>query len=185
MSKLSIMSKLSTDWKIEKKTILLWDKGINKSKKGQFFSYDAIVAGLLFILLLSLLYIYWNSLRTTISINIDDSTRIALDVSDMLLTPGYPLNWDSTNFNQLGLTKDYNTIVIDENKVGNLSTIGLYNYTLLKQKLAVGPNEIYIKIGTGITIGMQPEASTSLVTITRPAVYKGNLTNLSITIWRP
>ncbi|MEM3455097.1 MAG: hypothetical protein QXT72_00860 [Candidatus Micrarchaeia archaeon] len=153
-----------------------------RTKKGQFFSYDAIVAGVLFILLLTILYNYWNSLRTAVSVRIDDSSRIALSVSNMLLTPGYPLDWNSTNFNQIGLTEDYNTIKINEAKVSNLTLISYINYELMKERLGVGPYEIYITIGDEI-IGIAPLNPTSKVTISRPAIYKDRLENLSVTIW--
>lgn len=153
-----------------------------ENKKGQFFSYDAIVAGVLFILLLTILYNYWNSLRTAVSVRIDDSSRIALSVSNVLLTPGYPLDWNSSNFNQIGLAEDYNTIKLSEAKVSNLSLISYVNYELMKEKLGVGPYEIYIKIGDE-GIGNSPLNPTSKVTVTRPAIYKGSLNNISVTIW--
>ncbi len=150
-------------------------------RKGQFFSYDGIVAGILFILLLTLLYTYWNSLRSTISVRIDDSTRIAMSVSTLLLTPGNPVNWNYTNFNQLGLTVGANTIRISEEKVGNLSLVAM-DYNKLKEKLGVGPYEISIQIGTEV-IGLPPSGETSKVTISRPVIFRDSLQNLSVTIW--
>lgn len=153
----------------------------NKSKmlKGQFFSYDAVVAGILFILLLTLLYNYWNSLRATISVRMDDATRIALDVSDMLLTPGSPIDWNSTNYNQLGLAAQYNSIEINESKLSELQKI---EYTTLKQKLGVGPYELFIELND-TKIGLPSSGSVSSITIKRPVIYQNSLQNLSVTIW--
>ncbi|MCS7109251.1 MAG: hypothetical protein NZ903_00440 [Candidatus Micrarchaeota archaeon] len=155
-----------------------------KIKKGQFFSYDAIVAGILFVLLLTLLYNYWNSLRTTISVRIDDASRIALSVSNILLTPGYPMNWNASNFNQIGLAKDYNTIELSEEKVSNLSFLSYTDYSKMKEKLGVGPYDIYITVGDA-SIGMPPlENVSTKVTIKRPVIYKEAIRTLYITIWR-
>jgi len=155
------------------------NRKFNKPFKGQFFSYDAVIAGILFILLLTLLYNYWNSLRATISVRMDDAIRIALDVSDMLLTPGFPIDWNSTNYNQLGLLIQYNSIEVNETKLEELAKI---EYTMLKQKLGVGPYELYIQLNS-TSIGLSPSDSVSIVTIKRPVIYQNKLQNLSVTIW--
>ncbi|MCX8202558.1 MAG: hypothetical protein N3G74_02005 [Candidatus Micrarchaeota archaeon] len=155
----------------------------NSELKGQFFSYDAIVAGILFILLLTLLYNYWNSLRTTVSVRIDDASRIALSVSSMLLTPGYPLDWNATNFNQIGLAEHHNTIRISEAKVSNLSILSYTSYQTVKERLGIGPYEFFITIAD-VAIGSAPTGTVlSKVTIVRPVIYKDQLQNLSVTIW--
>ena len=148
--------------------------------KGQFFSYDAIVAGLLFILLLTLLYTYWNSLRSTISVKIDDVTRIAMDASNLLMTPGFPNDWTSGNYNQIGLTADYNSIVIDGRKVESLRSI---TPDMIRQKLAVSPYYVYIEVGELDPIGYAPDNALSKVTIKRPVILDDELVNLSITVW--
>lgn len=66
------------------------------SKKGQYFSADAIIAAFIFVMALSLLTAHWFSLRAqggsqTGSL-LDDASRI----SDLLLVPGNPGNWYSS-----------------------------------------------------------------------------------------
>ncbi len=65
------------------------------SKKGQYFSVDAIIASFIFVMALSLLTAQWFSLRAqegaqSVSL-LDDASRI----SDLLLVPGNPGNWYS------------------------------------------------------------------------------------------
>ncbi len=148
-------------------------------RKGQFFSYDAIVAGLMFILLLTLLYTYWNSLRSTISVRIDDVTRIAMDASNLLMTPGFPINWDSSNYNQIGLTSSYNSICIEQTKINSLNEIP---YETIKQKLAIAPYDFYLQIGDE-EVGFPPDNALSKVTINRPILLNDKLVNLSLTVW--
>lgn len=150
-----------------------------RCRKGQFFSYDAIVAGLLFILLLTLLYTYWNSLRSTISVKIDDITRIAMDASNLLMTPGFPYDWTSSDYNQLGLASGYNSIYLDSQKIGSLQEVP---YETIRQKLAISPYDFYLEIGNE-TAGIIPEGALSKVTIRRPVVLDNELTNLSLTVW--
>ena len=94
-----------------------------RTKKGQFFSYDAIVAGLMFTVLLTVLYVYWSSLRATVFTQIDDMFRTAIGVSNLLLTTGNPTDWSESNVMQVGLTTRINSLELDTNKVGAFTTM--------------------------------------------------------------
>lgn len=68
-------------------------KGGRNFLKGQYFSFDAIVAAIIFILGITLLMGNWFAIRQA-----SDSTPMqlqedALRVSDVLLSPGVPQNW--------------------------------------------------------------------------------------------
>jgi len=95
------------------------------------------------------------------------------------LTPGSPMNWNSTNYNQLGLAAQYNSIEINESKLSELQKI---EYTTLKQKLGVGPYELFIELND-TKIGLPSSGSVSSITIKRPVIYQNSLQNLSVTIW--
>ena len=88
--------------------------------KGQFFSYDAVVAGVLFAVLLSILFVYWTSLRSLVFTQIDDLFITSIEVSNSLLTPGNPAAWTTSTVQQIGITTDYNSMRIDNNKLLNL-----------------------------------------------------------------
>lgn len=56
-------------------------------KKGQYFSFDAIVASVIFILTFISLITYWFSVKSSLESKNDEITREAARISDYLLTP--------------------------------------------------------------------------------------------------
>ncbi len=58
-----------------------------KTLKGQYFSFDAIIASVIFILALVSLLSYWNSARTTLDFQNGDLTNEALRISEIALDP--------------------------------------------------------------------------------------------------
>ena len=55
--------------------------------RGQFFSYDAIIAGAIFLLSLALLMSYWQGTERQME---TDSSQEAVRLAGTLLTPGSP-----------------------------------------------------------------------------------------------
>ena len=155
-----------------------------KTKKGQFFSYDAIVAGALFAIFLTILFIYWSSIRSFVFVQVDDMFRIGLKVSDSLLSPGSPPNWNITSeIKQVGLTDRYGSVKINPSKAQNATML---DYQTLKSYLGLGAYEIYVVINSSsntLTIGQPPIDAKGKITLVRPVVYNDNPANLSITVW--
>lgn len=79
--------------------------------KGQYFSFDAIMASVIFILGMSLLVGHWFAVRQTIDPTSDYLTEDVARMSDVLLsvpTPGdwyKPANLQKLNVQQVGYTK--------------------------------------------------------------------------------
>ncbi|VVB73381.1 Uncharacterised protein [uncultured archaeon] len=154
------------------------------SRKGQFFSYDAIVAGLMFAILLTILYVYWSSLRSTVFTQIDDMFRTSIEVSNLLLTTGNPTNWSTTDVKQIGITTGPNSLELDPNKVTNFKFMTDQDFESMRARLGAAPYMFYIAIGDGVTVGIPPAIeATGKVSITRPVVYGGNASNITVTIW--
>lgn len=167
-------------------------KSVNKtigSKKGQFFSYDAIVAGLMYAVLLTILYVYWSSLRSTMFTQIDGMFSTSMAVSNLLLTTGNPVNWTASNVNQIGLTTGFNSLELDPNKVAYfqfLANSSLSSYYNTSSRIGVAPYQFYITIDANppIDIGNPPlPTATGQISIVRPVIYEGNSSNLTVTIW--
>jgi hypothetical protein len=159
-----------------------------RTRKGQFFSYDAIVAGLMFTILLTILYIYWSSLRSTMFTQIDDMFRTSIAVSNLLLTTGNPTDWTTDNVMQIGITAGSNSLELDSNKVTNFKFMVddpiIGDYGAIRSRLGVAPYMFYIQIGNSMTIGVPPAAeATGKISITRPVVYGGRASNFTVTIW--
>ncbi|OIO21963.1 hypothetical protein COV61_04940 [Candidatus Micrarchaeota archaeon CG11_big_fil_rev_8_21_14_0_20_47_5] len=91
-------------------------------KKGQYFSFDAIAAVLIFILALSILGNYWFGIKATMNESSVNLQEEALAVSDGLLTPGQPEDWDEKigeleEIGQIGFAQGFGTVVLDANKI--------------------------------------------------------------------
>jgi hypothetical protein len=153
------------------------------SKKGQIFAYDAIIAGALFAVLLAVLFVYWDAIRSLVFVQVDDMFRVALRVSDNLLSPGSPADWEAKNVQQLGLAEKYGTVRISEQKMINL---GLISYDSLRSMLGVGVYEVYVSLTSPtetLEAGVYPPGYPPKVSIKKPVVYKDNPANLTILIW--
>lgn len=59
------------------------------SSKGQYFSFDAIIASIIFILTFMALLGYWFSVRSGLESQEADISREASRISDMMFTPSY------------------------------------------------------------------------------------------------
>ncbi len=71
--------------------------------KGQYFSFDAIIASVIFILALVTLLSAWQSLRTSLEHQSNALTFEALRIGEQLLIPGSPASADCTGMNSIGL----------------------------------------------------------------------------------
>ncbi len=63
-----------------------------KNLKGQYFSFDAIIASVIFVLTLTTLLSYWHSVRSSLDFQTNENLREAVRVSDLAFTPGTPAN---------------------------------------------------------------------------------------------
>ncbi len=70
--------------------------------KGQYFSFDAIVGGTIFILTAIALFSYWNGINSSFDQGHDMLSREAFRVSETLLTPvspGLSMGWADAHIN--------------------------------------------------------------------------------------
>ncbi len=74
-------------------------------RKGQYFSFDAIVASVIFVLTLVMLLSYWHSVRTYLDYQANDISKDASRISDMLFTP--PTGDCTTGITRLGLASSW------------------------------------------------------------------------------
>lgn len=58
--------------------------------KGQYFSFDAIIASVIFVMALVALLSYWHSVKSYLDYQNDDLSREAIRVSNLLFTPPSP-----------------------------------------------------------------------------------------------
>jgi hypothetical protein len=154
-----------------------------QSRKGQFFAYDAIVAGTIFIILITILLVYWSSLRSLVFTQVDDMFRVGVAVSETLLTPGNPTDWPIMGAQQLGLTDRFGSVQLNLIKVDSIKTIP---YSDLRRMLATGVYQVYVTVSAQSrteSFGTSPLNEKSKITITRSVVYGTEPANMSVTVW--
>ncbi|MDO8554651.1 MAG: hypothetical protein Q7S22_07625 [Candidatus Micrarchaeota archaeon] len=73
-----------------------------KGLKGQYFSFDAIISSVIFILTIVTLLSHWHSVRSALDFQTNENIREAIRVSDLSFTPGYPANERCSTQSQIG-----------------------------------------------------------------------------------
>ncbi|NYZ76445.1 VWA domain-containing protein [Candidatus Micrarchaeota archaeon] len=154
-------------------------------KKAQISGLDLILAIMLFSTAIILFSILWEVVQYNVKTS-TDANVIAIQVANRLLdSPGYPLNWNATNVQLIGLSSDRG--VMDQEKLQNL--INLLNnpatYDQARTLLGLGPYQICVNMtypdGTPVIINNQTNqtavggncniSATSSSSITRTALY--------------
>lgn len=74
--------------------------------KGQYFSFDAIIASVIFVLALVALLSYWHSVKSFLDYQNDQLSRDAIRISNLLLTPPEPSS-DCDTMTRLGLAMSW------------------------------------------------------------------------------
>ncbi len=171
---------------------------LRKKRKGQFFSYDAIVAGSIFVLVLGIFLFYWWGITQSISFERDDMQSEASRLGDTLLTPGNPASWapNCQTALSIGLAANYSsTNVIDRSKIDalNNSCIDSFRgpgYNSTQQKLKITYDyELALANSTGYIYRM-PANSTNLptarnvVTSERIVLFNNQTAVLRVTLYR-
>jgi hypothetical protein len=82
--------------------------------KGQYFSFDAIIAAVIFILAIVALLSYWHSVRSFLDYQNDPLAKDAIRVSNMLFTPSSPASPDCATADRLGFAIAWDDRRMDE-----------------------------------------------------------------------
>lgn len=168
------------------------------SKKGQFFSYDAIVSVVIFLLAIGLLITYWWSVTGVMGLERERIQKEAISLSDVLLTPGNPSDWqtlsssDRNELRQYGLTTGWANNVLDVDKIEQMHDWSDDDYDASKNELRL-LNDYYIQIvddngnsacGSDCEIGAEPPAGVKqVVQASRVALLNDKVVQVKITLW--
>jgi hypothetical protein len=151
------------------------------TSKGQYFSFDAVIASLIFLLTMISLLSYWYNVRSTMDYQQGEITKQALRVSDIVLTPAYGQAAPNSKC-QVGFTEAWGKKVVNYTALDNCKLVdedGLRN-------LFGTPYNVTVRVGfvsaapslDNITIGLAPdtlEGVTELSKVQRlAAVSKGD-----------
>ena len=163
-------------------------------RKAQISTLDLIFAVSLFVLVVILFEISWDSVLSAINMSGSENYQHAAYriMDDLLETPGDPRDWNSSNVNMIGIAKSRD--VIDGDKFVSFVDIVDDNYTRAKELLGVSSYEFYGNLsypnGTGIVeFGLVPVNGTEIAVANGIALYKGNYANdkivvLTIKVWK-
>jgi len=111
-------------------------------KKGQYFSFDAIIASVIFIMAIVLLISYWHSVKTFLDYQTSDVTKESMRIASLLFIPAFPEGADCSTLENIGFANNWDDRRIREDL---LECSSLQSTEWLKEKVGT-PYNISIKI---------------------------------------
>jgi len=110
--------------------------------KAQVFSADFLVATSIFLLVLTVIMIYWSYTNMQIeeTKTINDMVDKAYTISQVWFREGTPEYWDSANVRELGLLSDHR---INETKMNEMKELG---YSRVKGIIGASPYEYQFRV---------------------------------------
>lgn len=150
--------------------------------KAQFWSFDVIFAVVIFSFAITILAFTWFNINNQLSLGYSNGSGIMQlqlqSLSQNLLTPGLPSNWQSTVDTSnsatwtgvsIGLMQSQGSYALSQSKVYALASMANANYPATKQALGLG-FDYYITIksnsdvgpGINISIGSNPFSNGAL-----------------------
>lgn len=108
------------------------------SYKGQYFSFDAIVASVIFLLAVVALLSYWYSIKTYLDFQSEDLSKEAIRVSNVLFSPPSPSN-NCADVDRLGLSISFDDRRVDASMLDCAISRSHRESTWLKSSLAISP----------------------------------------------
>ncbi len=126
------------------------------SLKGQTWSYDLVIAVVVFMLTLAFLIFFWWSVSTTIGMPRGEKlSEDASAMADVLLSPGNPADWNGTvdtsnstfwaNISLLGIGEGFGSPKISQDKAEKILAMNGTNYTELKGRF-ISPYNFYVEM---------------------------------------
>ena|SRR3989344_5105992 len=164
---------------------------MRKAAKGQYFSFDAIIATVIVVMAMATLMTYWFAVQSVVDAKGGRLHSQARDVADALFSPGSPSNWQLlvkasepatlSEATQLGIANDY-TAYINETKLLRLKEIAaadaetylnvkkMFHASGFGEELYIfvqqaDDNNAFYQIGCDYSTGILPTAPVSEVAI--------------------
>ncbi len=145
--------------------------------KGQYFSFDAIIASVIFVMALVALLSYWHSVKSYLDSQNDDISKEAVRISDALLSP--PSSTTCASMQRLGLAIGYedkriNSTLLDcasrmsQSAFKQNLTTG-YGVSVTVSRVGTTPSSILYTLGGSIPSA--PSAPSSIVKVRRLASF--------------
>jgi len=137
--------------------------------KGQYFSFDAIIAAVIFMMAIVMLLGYWHSVKSFLEYQSGAVSREAMRVASALFVPAFPEGSDCDHMVNLGFSVSWNDRRVNETVIA--CSAAQPNYWL-KEKFS-SPYNVSMKFnydGTDTWIGAEdPESDSEVVKMRRAA----------------
>lgn len=154
------------------------------NRKGQIFTTDLIVAGVVFLFIITFTSIYSNEISYRVALIEEEEARenAALGVMDLLmLTPGKPANWEKfSDLNRVAsIGVAYAIGGIDEEKFAHLVDMNNTHYEAITYLLGAGAYGVNISVlslqnrQVRAEFGTEPLPTDNITSVSRPAFYNG------------
>lgn len=111
--------------------------------RGQYFSFDAIIGSIIFILAIVMLLATWNSLRTSLDHQSTPLSLEALRIGDTLLAPGNPSAAQCVDMETLGLAISWEDRRLNDTKLISCAELS-----------QAGPEEFQQRLGSGYPVSV-------------------------------
>jgi hypothetical protein len=171
--------------------------------KGQYFSFDAIIATVIMVIAATSLLAYWYGAQSVVESRTGSMYENSLRIAESLMSPGSPPDWaahsDYSGVKQIGLADDYST-ALNLSKVEFLnSSVGVFSAPPIPEnyrqvgRILRSPAEYYIVIeqadgGAAVgpyTIGYRPPGNASEITVAhRGATINGIPVRVRVFLWQ-
>ncbi len=112
--------------------------------KGQYFSFDAIIAAVIFIMALVALLSYWHSVKSYLDYQTDPLSQDAVRISNLLFTPPSPSPL-CDKMSRLGFALGWEDRRINSSIIDCASSLAVSKPDWLKQELGT-PYEVLITV---------------------------------------
>lgn len=131
--------------------------------KGQYFSFDAIIAAVIFVMALVALLSYWHSVKSYLDYQTDPLSRDAVRISNLLFTPPSP-STDCGSMSRLGFSLSWDDRRANADVIDCAESQAADNPGWLKQRLNT-PYEVSI----AVTKLSEPQSTVAVIGSAAPA----------------
>jgi len=164
------------------------------AQKGQYFSFDAVIATIIMVLAFSTLVAYWHGAQSVLEERAGSRLADAGRIAESLLSPGSPPDWDNgmyiTDIRQPGIAKGFGN-ELDGWKVAQLQLLSSQDYEGVGNLLRAG-GDYYVlierteRVGAPVAeIGRPYHANASyVVAATRGATLDGHPVRMRVFLWK-
>jgi hypothetical protein len=165
------------------------------SMKGQYFSFDAIIATVIMVLAFSSLIAYWYGAQSVVESRVYGRLSDAERIAETLLSPGSPSDWEAPGHymdevRQLGIAKGFSN-GISPGKLGSFKAMAANYYDETGNLLRAG-GDYYVLIeqtddSGGVLEGVgrpYPNDAQYVAIATRGVTYNGRPCRMRVFLWK-